>query len=118
MQARTSNIETIADEDIPEKVLINSMMDKYQAAEMPHRKVVKKLVDDIAGAEELLTSDDAEMRDLASAELDELRPQLPVLEEEMRKIYKQIEQVMIWVNFNLFKYFNFYTSFSCLLIHR
>lgn len=33
------------DEDIPEKVIIRSMMDKYEAVELPHRKIVKKLAD-------------------------------------------------------------------------
>lgn len=36
---------TIADEDIPDKVKIGVMADEYQPAELPHRKIVKKLME-------------------------------------------------------------------------
>jgi len=47
MKARSTASETYADDDIPEKVVIKGMMDKYQAAEMPHRKIVKTLMKNI-----------------------------------------------------------------------
>jgi hypothetical protein len=49
---RTYIADTIKDEDIPEKVVIDvvktmSSEDKYEAVELPHRKIVRKLVDNI-----------------------------------------------------------------------
>ncbi len=36
---------TFDDEDIPEKVMIKTLADKYEAVELPHRKIVKKLTE-------------------------------------------------------------------------
>jgi len=36
---------TYSDEDIPEKVMIKTLADKYEAVELPHRKIVKKLTE-------------------------------------------------------------------------
>jgi peptide chain release factor 1 len=43
----------------------------------------KKIISDMEGAEELLRSGDSEMRELAEAELDELREKQPALEQEL-----------------------------------
>ena len=44
LAARTPVQGTYADEDIPEKVVINKLQKEYQPVEMPHRKIVKTLV--------------------------------------------------------------------------
>lgn len=44
----------------------------------------RKLVDDIESAEELLSGSDAEIRELAKAELEELRKRVPFFEEELK----------------------------------
>ena len=44
----------------------------------------KKLIDDIAGTEELLSGTDAEMKELAKAELEDLKKRAPVFEEELK----------------------------------
>lgn len=36
--------QPIDDKDIPEKVIIDEMVDNYEPAEMPHRKIVKRLL--------------------------------------------------------------------------
>jgi len=38
---------TYKDEDIPEKVIIKELSDKYEPVELPHRKIVKTLVENI-----------------------------------------------------------------------
>ncbi len=38
---------TYKDEDIPEKVIIKELSDKYEPVELPHRKIVKTLVDNM-----------------------------------------------------------------------
>ena len=38
---------TYADEDIPDKVVIDMLVDQYEAVELPHRKIVKTLVKNI-----------------------------------------------------------------------
>ncbi|QTA83636.1 High-molecular-weight cytochrome c [Desulfonema limicola] len=48
MKARSTASETYPDDDIPEKVVIKDMMDKYQAAELPHRKIVNTLMKNIS----------------------------------------------------------------------
>jgi peptide chain release factor 1 len=44
----------------------------------------KKLIIEIASTEELLSGNDAEMRELAKAELEELKKQAPVFEDELK----------------------------------
>jgi hypothetical protein len=44
LAARVPVKGTYADEDIPEKVVINRLSKKYQPVELPHRKIVKALV--------------------------------------------------------------------------
>jgi hypothetical protein len=44
LAARTPMRTTYAEADIPEKVIIKSLAQKYQPAEMPHRKIVAALV--------------------------------------------------------------------------
>jgi DnaJ-class molecular chaperone len=44
LQSRTPVTETYADADIPEKVVIKEMVNKYKAVELPHRKIVQTLV--------------------------------------------------------------------------
>ena len=44
----------------------------------------RKVAEDVEGARELLESDDAEMKELARAELAELEPRLPALEQELK----------------------------------
>lgn len=44
----------------------------------------KKLIDDIGSTEELLSSGDAEMKELAKAELEELKKKAPVFEDELK----------------------------------
>jgi peptide chain release factor 1 len=52
---------------------------------MEKTEVYKRIATEIEGAKELLESaDDAEMKELAKAELKELEPQLPALEEELK----------------------------------
>ena len=46
---RTYNEETYPEKDIPEKVVIKRMMDQYEAVELPHRKIVNKLMENIRG---------------------------------------------------------------------
>lgn len=48
LDARQANITTYPDEDIPEKVVIKNLVNKYEAAEFPHRKVVQTLVKNIS----------------------------------------------------------------------
>jgi len=47
LQARTPVTETFSDEDIPEKVIIKDMVNKYERVELPHRKIVQTLVKNI-----------------------------------------------------------------------
>jgi hypothetical protein len=44
LNARTPVMGTLPIEDIPEKVVINKLTNKYQPVEMPHRKIVQALV--------------------------------------------------------------------------
>lgn len=44
----------------------------------------KKLLEDLSGAEELLRGGDSDMRELAQAELEELKRRRPLLEEELK----------------------------------
>jgi peptide chain release factor 1 len=44
----------------------------------------KKLIDDIGNTEELLSGDDPEFREMAKAELEELKKRAPVFEEELK----------------------------------
>lgn len=44
LAARTPTEGTYSDEDIPEKVVIKALSKQYEAAEFPHRKIVKDLV--------------------------------------------------------------------------
>lgn len=48
LKDRTYLKETYSDEDIPEKLVIKEMMDQYEGAEFPHRKIVKKLQSNIS----------------------------------------------------------------------
>ncbi len=45
VKERPDRIETVADEKVPEKVEIDAMVDQYEAAEMPHRKIVQALTE-------------------------------------------------------------------------
>jgi len=47
LKARKSVTDTFGDEDIPEKVVIRDMVNKYGPAEFPHRKIVHTLLDNI-----------------------------------------------------------------------
>jgi peptide chain release factor 1 len=47
-------------------------------------KDYRKLLDDLGSTEELLSSGDAEIKELAKAELEELKKRRPVLEEELK----------------------------------
>jgi hypothetical protein len=47
LQSRKTITSLYKDEDIPEKVIIKRLEDKYEPVEMPHRKMVKKLFDNI-----------------------------------------------------------------------
>lgn len=49
LTARDLTVMTIADADIPEKVVIGSLSDKYEASTLPHRKIVKRLIKDMKG---------------------------------------------------------------------
>ncbi len=46
-KARTHVKETYGDDDVPEKVVIKDMADKYEPAEFPHRKIVQTLLKNI-----------------------------------------------------------------------
>ncbi len=47
VEGRTSALKYVKDEDVPEKVVINYFdeNDEYQASELPHRQIYKKLVE-------------------------------------------------------------------------
>jgi hypothetical protein len=47
LSARKPVIDTIAVDDIPEKVVIKEITDQYEPSEMPHRKIVQALVKNI-----------------------------------------------------------------------
>lgn len=47
VKARPDRIRTVAEDRIPEELEIDVMVDEYQAAQMPHRKIVNTLVDKI-----------------------------------------------------------------------
>jgi hypothetical protein len=47
LDARQKVVGTLPMEDIPEKVIINKLEKKYQPVEMPHRKIVRALVERI-----------------------------------------------------------------------
>ena len=44
ISARNVMVSTIAESEIPETVVIDRLMDKYQASELPHRKIVLRLL--------------------------------------------------------------------------
>jgi hypothetical protein len=46
---RDLTVATIADEDIPETVVIGSLSATYQPSTLPHRKIVKRLIKDMQG---------------------------------------------------------------------
>ena len=46
---RNMTVATIADEDIPEKVVIGTLSDKFEPGKLPHRKIVKRLIKDMQG---------------------------------------------------------------------
>lgn len=48
LKDRTYVKETYSDEDVPEKLVIKVMMDKYKAVQFPHRKMVRTLQKNIA----------------------------------------------------------------------
>jgi hypothetical protein len=47
LDSRLATAGTYPMADVPEKVVIKNMADQYRAAEMPHRKIVKTLIDGI-----------------------------------------------------------------------
>jgi len=47
--ARDLTVATIADEEIPEIVIIGSLSDTYEPSKLPHRKIVKRLIKDMQG---------------------------------------------------------------------
>lgn len=49
IEDRTFSEETYPEKDVPEKVVIKVMMDQYEAVELPHRKIVSKLVANLEG---------------------------------------------------------------------
>jgi hypothetical protein len=50
LQVRETVKGTFAEAEIPDKVFIKELVDKYEQVEFPHRKVVKGLVDRINGS--------------------------------------------------------------------
>ena len=48
LDARPAVAEKFADEDIPEKVFIDTLVNQYEAVELPHRKIVKTLMGNMA----------------------------------------------------------------------
>ena len=44
LKSRKSVTDTYKDDDIPEKVTIKKLVDKYEKVELPHRKIVRTLV--------------------------------------------------------------------------
>jgi hypothetical protein len=47
LDSRRPNVETFPQADIPEKVIIKALSKDYEPVELPHRKIVNKLVADI-----------------------------------------------------------------------
>lgn len=47
IQSRKAVTGTYNDEDIPEKLVIKELANKYKPVKFPHRKIVRKLVDDL-----------------------------------------------------------------------
>ena len=47
LASRTPVTDTYGDEDVPEKVIINVLVDQYEPVELPHRKIVRTLVKNI-----------------------------------------------------------------------
>lgn len=47
MKDRSEKADIFAIDDIPEKVIIKSMVNEYEASEMPHRKIVLKLAENM-----------------------------------------------------------------------
>jgi len=94
-------LDKISQLDARYEVLMNKLMDPAVIADQQNfRKfskeqsdlapviertaVYKKIAAEIEGARELLDGDDPEMKEMARAELEELEPQLPALEEELK----------------------------------
>lgn len=48
LDSRSVSAATYADEDIPDKVIIDMLVDQYEAVELPHRKIVRTLVKNMA----------------------------------------------------------------------
>jgi hypothetical protein len=47
LESRKALLDTFDDADIPEKVIIEELFYQYEAVEMPHRKIIHTLVNDI-----------------------------------------------------------------------
>jgi DnaJ-class molecular chaperone len=47
LSERSTIRETVSQKDIPEKIILNKLTDKYKPVEMPHRKIVISLVEKI-----------------------------------------------------------------------
>jgi len=47
LKDRADKADVFSTEDIPEKVVIKGLVNEYEASEMPHRKIVMKLVENI-----------------------------------------------------------------------
>jgi hypothetical protein len=47
LKTRKATADTYKDEDIPEKVIIKDLSDKYEPVELPHRKMIKTLLTNI-----------------------------------------------------------------------
>ncbi len=47
LAARDMTVATIAVEDIPEKVIIGTLSDKFEPSTLPHRKIVQRLIKDM-----------------------------------------------------------------------
>lgn len=48
LDARPAVAGPYADDDIPEKVVVETLVDQYEAVEIPHRKIVKTLMGNMA----------------------------------------------------------------------
>ena len=49
VSSRDKTVMTITDADIPEEIVIGALSDQYEPSKFPHRKIVKKLIEDMQG---------------------------------------------------------------------
>jgi peptide chain release factor 1 len=76
----------------PEVLSKHSELQKYSKEQSDLLPLIEKIreytkiLSDMEGAEEILTSDDRDLRELAQTELNELREKKPIIEEELKLI--------------------------------